>query len=857
MPSHSTPMSALARLRRRLARQWDDEHEQALLRIVIVGLVLAGMAGFHGTPSEWSDGNRHIVLVLSCFLLLATAIFAAVCAAPGRNVGRRLVGMLADVGGCTWYMWVAGEYGFIVIGIFLFVTFGNGFRFGRRYLFVCQALVLLGMLSVVLYVPFWDDHQIAGWGLMGALVVLPLYVAKLLKRIEEARARAEEANTAKTTFLANMSHEMRTPLNGIVGVVDLLRTTELSAQQAELMQLLRHSVTVLRSLVDDVLDISKIEAGRLSVDVKSFDLYATVNGLIQLLRPHAQSKGLALHAAVDPALDYRLRGDAHHLRQILLNLLGNAIKFTEQGEVTLAVMLLKESPDGVTARFEVRDTGIGIREDVLPHIFERFVQADQSATRRFGGSGLGTTIAKQLVELMGGTIGVASKIGEGTTFWFELPLLHDATAAVEAPAQAADAGAPHRSLLVADPAGVALASPLLAAAGERVEVIAPSESVGPRMESLLAAGVDVRAVVACCGVDAACAAFAAARQRMGDKPLALVYLAATPLSVVDSARIKSIREACVLLPSATPKLVANAIHAATANAGRESADVVDLTQLIKRDRPHLKVLVAEDNLTNQTIISQLLAHAGHTVVLASDGEQALDVYEREAPDFAILDFNMPLRNGLEVIRAIRAMEPPGTRIPAIILSASVTVETRGEAQRAGADEFVGKPFDAADLIGRIDKLADRVRPRRASAPAGSAPKAPVVARLPERRPEAGPPAIVDADRLAELEDIARDPAFMTELLRGFKSDVDSIMRRIDECAAEGRLDALPDLLHALKGAAVGVGARQLAARCEDLPGQGVREPAAVRAAVVEIRRSIDATFACLDDYARAQHKVSL
>jgi len=388
-------------------------------------------------------------------------------------------------------------------------------------------------------------------------------------------------------------------------------------------------------------------------------------------------------------------------------------------------------------------------------------------------------------------------------------------------------------------------------------VIAPSEPVGPRVESLLAAGVEVRAIVACCGVDAACDAFAAARQRMGEKPLALVYLAATPLSVVDSARIKSIREACVLLPSATPKLVANAIHAATANANRDTADVVDLTQLIKRDRAHLKVLVAEDNLTNQTIISQLLAHAGHAVVLASDGEQALDLYESERPDFAILDFNMPQRNGLQVIRAIRAMEPPGTRMPAIILSASVTVGARNDAQRAGADEFVGKPFDAADLISKIDKLADRVRPHRVPEADRAKPKAPVVATIPERQRDAGARAIVDAERLAELEDIARDPGFMTELLRGFKSDVESIMRRIDESAAEGRADALPDLLHALKGAAVGVGARQLAARCEAMPGPGVRDPAALRAAIVELRRSIDATFTCLDDYARAQHRMSL
>src|SRR6185437_12432434 len=197
------------------------------------------------------------------------------------------ISMLADCVGCTWYMWVAGDYGFFVIGVYLFITFGNGFRYGRRYLFGCQALCLAGLVAVLLLVPYWQQRRIAGIGLLIALVVLPLYVSTLLKRIQEARARAEEANVAKTTFLANMSHEMRTPLNGVVGVVDLLRTTALSGQQSELVGLLRHSITVLRSLVDDVLDITKIEAGRLTIEVIPFDLHAAINDLIQLLRPHA------------------------------------------------------------------------------------------------------------------------------------------------------------------------------------------------------------------------------------------------------------------------------------------------------------------------------------------------------------------------------------------------------------------------------------------------------------------------------------------------------------------------------------------------------------------------------------------
>ena len=855
-------MLSIRDIKSRLASRDDSEHEQALLRIVIVGLVLAYMAIFHGWRKNWTPEDLEIVQVLSGFLIVALALFTTICIFPKTNVPRRLVGMLADTAGCTWYMWVAGEYGFFVIGIFLFITFGNGFRYGRRYLFGCQLLCIAGLLSVLVFVPFWEERRIAGIGLLIALVVLPLYVSTLLKRIQEARARAEEANHAKTTFLANMSHEIRTPLNGIVGIVDLFKTTELSPQQGELIQLLRHSALVLRSLVDDVLDISKIEAGRLSIEVTSFDLYATINGLIKLLRPHAQSKGLMLHAAVDPALDYRLRGDSHHLRQILLNLLGNAIKFTEHGEVTLSVVLQKESADGVTARFEVTDSGIGIPDDVVPHIFERFTQADQSTTRRFGGSGLGTTIAKQLAELMGGTIGVHSRVGEGSTFWFEIPLLRDSPTRIDELRPQQGLGSKDCTILVADVGTAQTVSPLLLAAGETIELSSPSDSIGNRLDSLLNSGRDIRAIVAACNVDSACAAFRSARQRMGDKALALIFIAKGPLSIVDSARIKSIREACVLDTNATPRIVANAIYAAVASAaGRETEDAIDLGLLLKRDRAHLNILVADDNLTNQTIISHLLASAGHTVLLASDGEQALDMYERNHPDVALLDFNMPLRNGIEVIQAIRMIEPAGVRMPAIILSASVTPEARELAKSAGADDFVGKPYDAAALIDKIDKLTARLLPGTTISRTG--------ASIAKRRVNTSPSrgaynftgkhdnTVLDYDRLAELEDIARDPKFMTDLLRGFKNDVEAIFARVDQCAADGKLGPLGDLIHALKGAAVGVGARQLSRRCDDVSPIELRDPQRAPELVADFRQIIDRTLNQLDDYVRRQHDVPL
>lgn len=827
-------LDALRELKRRLAARDDSEHEQAALRIVIVGLVLGYMASFHGSPAGWSALDWTIILGLSGFFAVAIGIFVSICLWPAKNVPRRLVGMVADNSGATWYMCLAGEYGFSMIGVLLFVTFGNGFRYGSRYLFSSQALALLGFIGVLLFVPFWQGHRAAGVGLLIALVVLPLYISTLLERIQEARSKAEEANLAKTSFLANMSHEMRTPLNGIVGVVDLFKTTTMSPAQTELVGLLKHSITVLRSLVDDVLDITKIEAGRLNIEVTPFDLHSSINGLTQLLRPHAEAKGLELKAFVDPALEYRLRGDPHHLRQILLNLLGNAIKFTERGEVGLSVTLKQETDVGVTARFEVKDTGIGIHPDALPKIFERFVQADQSTTRKYGGTGLGTTIAKQLVELMGGSIGVESTFGQGSLFWIELPLLRDIDAAKQAEGQlttAPDAVSEGAiTLLIASPNDQEVAS-ALRSIGERYEIVAPANSIGSKLDSLKEQDIKVRAVVAACPVDQACTAFHVTTQRLPQARVALIYVANTEVSVIDRARVNSINGAYALAHP-TPKMLANAIHAITAGVENASRSPADLGSVLKQQRTQLKILVAEDNTTNQKIICQFLERAGYEVVLAGDGEAALDLYESENPDIAILDFNMPQRTGIEVIQAIRAMEPPGVRMPALILSASVTLEARQRAASAGADEFLGKPFDAAELIQQIDRLGAKTsRGRMATDLANESkptkPNLTVVSIRPKFPNRLDVDAefslakelqsdLVDRSRLSQLEDIARDSSFLGELIAGFVGDVDEILVKTDHAIRCENKRGIPDLMHSLKGAAVGVGAVKLAALASEL-----------------------------------------
>lgn len=821
-----------------MSRRPDSEHEQAILRIVIVALVFAYMATSYA-PGR--DDSRHTQLLLlstlATDLLFAFAIFAAICIWPASNVHRRLAAMVADAGTATIVVLLSGEAGVSMVGVYLFITFGNGFRFGRRYLFACQALCLIGFLIALLFTVYWQKHQVAGWSLFIALVVLPLYVSTLLTRIQEARAKAEEANRAKSSFLANMSHEMRTPLNGIVGVVDLFNVTRLDPHQTELMRLLRHSVGVLRSLVDDVLDISKIEAGRLSIEVIDFDLHTMLNTLVRLLKPHAVSKGLEFRAMVDPLIDYHLRGDLHHLRQVLLNLLSNAIKFTQGGSVTTNVTLVSETDVSLRLRFEVRDTGIGISPEVQRRIFERFVQADDSTTRRYGGTGLGTTIAKQLVELMSGTIGLESEPGKGSTFWFEIPLSKgEASTTSELP----NTGS---ALLLADAETAARVIPSIESACGRVETVSDGSSLVERLRRLRETGKRVPAVLVSGDVEMAKVLFAAMTSENSDMPTAMIYLSndATGENDVGVPGINQIAS------NAPAKLIRNAIHAVAAQES-EGAQIIDLGQVLAEQRVAHRILVAEDNPTNRTIISQLLETAGHKVILAADGEEALDQYEQAMPELAILDFNMPQRNGVDVTRAIRAMEGPGEHLPIMILSASVTPEARENARRAGADDFLGKPYEAVALLQSIDRLARRAT-RGSSGLREIAPTGAAVTQL---------APLIDMKRLADVERIASDDTFLVRLLTGFQSDVSGLLERLEKAVNEKRGIEIGEITHAIKGAAMSVGATLLAAQSDEISqAASLGVPADAKALLVQIKQCFEKTDHEFHTYLSRKKRASL
>jgi two-component system sensor histidine kinase RpfC len=702
-------------------------------------------------------------------------------------------------------MFSFGETGAPFYMIYLWITLANGFRYGAGYLLATLGVCVVSFALVLAFSEFWTVHRTLGIGLMVGLIAVSLYVRRLVTQLFDALGRAEAANQAKRRFVSVISHELRTPLNAIIGMADLLRDTALTREQADMLQTLRGSSRVMLGLVEEVLDFSKIESGKLILEKIDFDLHALVNSTCRMLGAQASSKGLEVVVSIMPEVPPALRGDPHHVRQIIINLVGNAIKFTERGSVTVHVSAVEESEAAVRLKFSIRDTGIGISPEAQARIFESFTQADQSTTRRFGGTGLGTTIAKQLTELMGGRIGLESAVGLGSTFWFEI-------AFDKQPERAGRAGADElsgaRVLLAGFPAserqlleealggwGVVpvAADDLEAGVARLVQDISVAR---PYHSALLywGGGEDSRL---------------AQRFRRGAPDPAPPAILAVPRET-DVQRFDALASgfAAILELPFDKRQLFNVLHSVA--AGHETFEgVVRIQDYARRagGAKKLRVLAADDNATNREVISKILERAGHSPALVADGEEVLECLERERYDIVILDRNMPGLGGIETVQALRLMTRGDERLPVIILSADATPIAKREALEAGADAFLPKPVEALRLLHEMQTLC------------GGQPAAPRRAEV-SLRPRAArgeeSVAVINTETLEHLSELGSSPAFVERLMKVFLADNSALLGRIETALAARNYQDFRALVHATKGSSASMGTDRLTRLCDTL-----------------------------------------
>jgi signal transduction histidine kinase len=536
-------------------------------------------------------------------------------------------------------------------------------------------------------------------------------LARKNHELAEARDQALAATRAKAEFLATMSHEIRTPLNGVIGMTELLLGMPLALEQQEYVEVIRRSSDTLLALINDILDFSKIEAGKLAFEYIGFDLRTAVEDVLELLADKAASKGLELACLMHPSVPLWVESDPGRLRQILTNLVGNAVKFTETGEILVRVMVVEETGHDALVRFEVSDTGIGIAPADQAKLFEVFAQADSSTTRKYGGTGLGLAISRRLVELLGGTIGVQSTPGQGSTFWFTTRLLKRLTPSTVGPHEASVVWGV-RALCVDDNAlNRTILEQHLQSWGMQVDCAIDGPSALARLQAAQRAGKPYALVILDMhmpGMDG----LTLARRIKADPTLMDVRLAMVS-SIGQRGQAQEARAAGIAAYLTKPVRRLHLYDTLTTvlgapNTQRPPALVTRHSVAEAQAQRRLKVLVAEDNVVNQKVAVRLLEKLGCRVDIVANGVEALAAHASGTYDVIFMDGQMPAMDGYAATAAIRAREAQtGQHIPIIAMTANAMQGDREECLAAGMDDYMSKPIKSEELAQLLRKWQPR------------------------------------------------------------------------------------------------------------------------------------------------------
>jgi two-component system sensor histidine kinase RpfC len=768
----------------RLTNRPDSEHEQAGVRILIIIISIAYIHIVDSIYQSLPDVVISSIYLLYAILVFSLTVFFAILIHPQKSTLRRIIGIIYDptIIGMFLYLW--GDLAAPWYGVYLWVVFGNGFRYGEKYLYLSAALSIISFSLVLLFTPFWHGIMPLGIGLLISLFVLPGYVVTLIKRIQKEKDKAEQANQAKSEFLARMSHEIRTPLNGIIGTGELLETSELNSEDREYVATIKSSGESLLKLIEDVLDISKIEAGKMSTESLDFDLYNLITSTMNIFAPQARNKGLALYRNIDIRLPILAKGDPTHIRQVLINLLGNAIKFTESGSISLNCFPVDNKPSSV--RFEVVDTGIGINREIQDTIFTKFTQADEGTTRNYGGSGLGTTIAKQLVELMGGEIGVTSSPGQGSTFWFELPICNPSSSGQQT--EEATFSDINVLRISNNQSNQTNATNLL----KRWKVgLIEVDSITQAKETLEETSNNID-IILLDGLSATDDIINLLLPTTNSSKHIIVFIQPEHDNIKQETTCRpSIYN---LLEPLESKQLLKTMHLA------QTTKLLSGPTLSKTINPpntkQLKILAVEDNPINQMVLERILKNNGHKLKMVSNGELALEALEAELYDLVILDMHMPKLGGIDTYKKYSAISNDH-QTPFIMLTANATVDARMQCEQAGIKHFLTKPISSTSLLYAINLATGNEE---------------ITERLNHNEEEITENRVtksIDTAILNRVISMAPDGEFLNRLHQSMDSYGKSILNGMNQAIRDEDLQKFRDLAHTLRGATMSLGMSEL------------------------------------------------